>query len=249
MLSVSLVLTTFNSKNNFIKTYESIQKQTFPCIEIIIIDGSSTDGTKEEIQLRAEENPNVIWISEPDKGIFDAMNKGLYLAKGDIIAFFNDEFLVENAVEQYVEAIQNNNCDGAHSDLVYTNECGKIIRSWRMGQGEIRKGWLPGHPTLYLKREVYEKYGNYKMEYRCAADYEFMIRILKDGEVNLAYIPKVLISMYYGGTSSNGVKAYWVSFCEGLRALRENGVKCALWVNIVRMLKVLVQFRKFGGIE
>lgn len=243
MLCVSLVLTTFNSKNNFIKTYESIQKQTYTCIEIIIIDGASTDGTKEEIQLRAEENPNVNWISEPDKGIFDAMNKGLHLAKGDIIAFFNDEFLVEDAVEQYVESIQNNNCDGVHSDLVYTDEYGKVIRYWRMGKGEIKKGWLPGHPTLYLKRTVYERYGNYKAEYHCAADYKFIIRILKDGEINLEYIPKMLVSMYYGGTSSSGVKAYWVSFYEGVRALRKNGVNCALWINILRMLRVLMQFR------
>lgn len=243
MLCVSLILTTFNSKDNFIKTFDSIQKQTYPSIEIIIIDGASTDGTKEEIQKLAEGNPDVHWISEPDNGIYDAMNKGLQLSQGDIIAFFNDEFLAENAVEQYVKAIQNNICDGAHSDLVYVNGNGIIIRQWQMGEGNIHAGWLPGHPTLYLKREVYEKYGKYKEDYRCAADYEFMVRILKDGEIKLVYIPKTLISMFYGGTSNKGLKAYWISFWEGVRALRENGIKRALWISVLRTFRVLKQFR------
>lgn len=243
MLTVSLILTTFNSKNNFIKTYESILKQTYPCIEIIIIDGASTDGTKEEIRIRAEVNPNVHWISEPDKGIYDAMNKGLCLAQGDIIAFFNDEFLVDNAVEQYVKAIQYNTCDGVHSDLVYVNKTGRIIRRWKMGEGDIHSGWLPGHPTLYLKREVYEKYGYYKVDYYCSADYEFMVRILKNKDIKLAYLPETLISMFYGGTSSNGLKAYWVSFWEGVRALKENGIKRAFWISVLRIFRVIKQFR------
>ena len=117
-----------------------------------------------------------------------------------------------------------------------------MIRRWRMGEGKISEGWLPGHPTLYLKRDIYEKYGEYKEDYRCAADYEFMVRILKDSQVHLAYIPETLIAMFYGGTSSNGLKAYWISFWEGVRALRDNGVKGAIRITVLRMLKVLKQF-------
>lgn len=242
MMRVSLILTTYNSKENFIKTYESICSQTYTDIEIIVIDGASTDGTREEIEKCARKDLRMRWLSEPDSGIYSAMNKGLRLASGDIIAFFNDTFCVETAVAQYVMVIEQSGCDGVHSDLVYQDESGKTIRRWKMGVGEIRRGWLPGHPTLYLKREIYEKYGVYKEDYRCSADYEFMVRILKDGQVKLAYIPEVLISMFYGGTSSNGLKAYWVSFWEGVRALRENGVKGAIGITFIRMLKVLKQF-------
>lgn len=239
---VSLILTTFNSRENFIKTYDSICHQTYPNIEIIVIDGNSKDGTKEEIEKRAEKNPAVHWLSEEDTGIYNAMNKGLHMAKGDIIAFFNDEFLTDTAVEQYVHTIERKKCDGAHSDLVYKSVDGKVIRRWRMGEGRISEGWLPGHPTLYLKKEIYEKYGGYKENYRCAADYEFMVRILKDSQVRLAYIPETLISMFYGGTSSNGFRAYWVSFWEGVRALRENGVRFAVWISARRTIKVVKQF-------
>lgn len=243
MQKVSLILTTFNSKENFIKTYTSICRQTWSNIEIVVVDGASTDGTREEIAVRAQTDPRICWISEKDDGIYQAMNKGLHMAKGDIIAFFNDEFLVDTAIEQYVCAIESKHSDGAHSDLIYRDEDGKIVRKWRMGEGSIRRGWLPGHPTLYLKREVYQEYGDYKEDYQCSADYEFMVRILKSGKIRLAYISETLVAMFYGGTSSNGLKAYLVSLREGIRALRENGVKGAIWVTVLRICRVLWQFR------
>ncbi len=243
MLSVSLILTTYNSKGNFIKTYESIRKQTYPDIEIVVVDGASIDGTKEEIEKRAETDRNMRWISEKDSGLYNAMNKGLHMAKGDVVAFFNDEFLEDTAVEKYIRAIEEKGSDGAHSDLVYRDADGKVIRKWKMGEGSIYQGWLPGHPTLYLKKEIYMQYGDYKEDYRCSADYEFMVRILKDGNVSLAYIPETLISMFYGGTSSNGPRAYWVSMREGVRALQENKVRWAMWITLLRTLRVLGQFR------
>lgn len=243
MLKVSLVLTTFNSRENFIKTYESVRRQTYPYIEIVVVDGASTDGTKEEIAKRAETDRNMQWISEKDTGLYNAMNKGLHMAQGDVVAFFNDEFLTERAVEKYIGIMEERGSDGAHSDLVYRDANGKVVRKWRMGEGSIYQGWLPGHPTLYLKKEIYLKYGDYKEDYRCSADYEFMVRILKGGDVSLAYIPETLISMFYGGTSSNGPKAYWVSTWEGVRALRENKVHWAIWITLLRILRVLGQFR------
>ena len=118
----------------------------------------------------------------------------------------------------------------------------KVIRKWRQGQGNIRTGWMPGHPTLYLKREVYETYGFYKTDYRISADYEFMIRILKDGRVKLSYIPEVLIKMAHGGTSTKSLSAYLEGMREGNRALRENGVKFAFVTDMLRVLRVLKQF-------
>lgn len=242
MKKVSLIMTTYNSRDHFIASYECIRRQTYPYIEVVVVDGKSDDGTLEEIKKRAEENSALRWISEKDAGIYNALNKGIRMAKGDIIAIFNDQYLRDDAIEQYVRAIVDNQCDGVHSDLVYLDENGKRIRGWRMGEGDIRHGWMPGHPTLYLKKEIYGKYGLYKENYRCAADYEFMVRILKDGSVKLAYIPQELIAMYYGGTSNSSLGAYLVSFREGVRALRENQISGALWITMRRTMKVLKQF-------
>ena len=120
----------------------------------------------------------------------------------------------------------------------------KIVRHWHQGQGKIRYGWMPGHPTLYLRREVYETYGYYKTDYRISADYEFMIRILKDEKVKLSYLPEVLIYMSHGGTSTNSLGAYLEGMKEGHRALRENGVRFAWFTDLCRTLRVLVQFVK-----
>lgn len=242
MKRVSLILATYNSKDNFIKTYKSIKKQTYEEIEMVVIDGGSKDGTREIIkEISEKETKNFLWISEKDSGIYNAMNKGLRLATGDILAFFNDEFTDNRAIEKIVDAIENSNMDGAHSDLVYCKD-GKIIRKWEMGEGDIRQGWMPAHPTLFLKKEVYQKYGGYKENYKCAADYEFMVRILKNQDIKLKYIPEILVSMFYGGTSSGGIHSYWVSFKEGIKALKENKVKNAYRITLKRMYKVVRQF-------
>ena len=242
MKRVSLILATYNSKDNFIKTYKSIKKQTYEEIEIVVIDGGSKDGTCEVIkEISEKETKNFLWISEKDSGIYNAMNKGLRLATGDILAFFNDEFTDNRAIEKIVDAIENSGMDGAHSDLVYCKD-GRIIRKWEMGEGDIRQGWMPAHPTLFLKKEVYQKYGGYKENYKCAADYEFMVRILKNQDVKLKYIPETFVSMFYGGTSSGGIRSYWVSFKEGIRALKENEVKDAYRITLKRMCKVVMQF-------
>lgn len=130
---------------------------------------------------------------------------------------------------------------GAHADLVYV-EGERVIRKWHMGEGSIAQGWMPGHPTLFLRRAVYEKYGLYDTTYRCAADYEFMVRFLKEKDIELAYVPEVLVAMFYGGTSNAGLKNYLVSFREGYAALRKNGVAHPLLITLRRTLRVLLQF-------
>lgn len=244
MYKVSLLLTTYNCVLNLPVTLESIQSQTYPAIEVVIVDGCSTDGTLALIEQFAENGGvEVKWISEPDKGLYDAMNKAYRMSTGDIIAVCNDKLSEKDSVASFVKAIEEagEGCVGAHSDLVYV-EGDKLIRSWHMGQGDIRQGWMPGHPALYLKREVYEKYGQYDITYRLAADYEFMVRFLKDEKNRLAYVPRVLISMFYGGTSNAGLRNYLVSFKEGYMALRKNGVKSPLMITLKRTWRVLRQF-------
>lgn len=244
MYKVSLLVTTYNSVANLPITLNSIQEQTYENIEIIIVDGMSTDGTTVLIEQFAKVSRFAVkWISEYDRGLYDAMNKAYHMSTGDIIAVCNDKLCRKDAVALLVDAMiqAGSGCVGAHSDLVYVDG-DKIIRSWHMGQGDIRQGWMPGHPTLFLKRDIYEKYGQYDISYHCAADYEFMVRFLKDAENKLAYVPEVLVSMFYGGTSNAGLKNYLISFWEGYRALKKNRVPHPLIITVKRTLRVLRQF-------
>lgn len=243
MDKVSVIMTTYNSITHLRTTLESVRAQDYPSIEIVICDGGSTDGTLDVIrEYETLPDMQLRWKSEKDHGIYDAMNKGYQMSTGTIVVFFNDVYCRKDAVRLCVEAMSAPGYSGAHADLVYADG-EKVIRSWKMGQGTIEQGWMPGHPTLFLRREVYEKYGLYKTDYRVSADYEFMVRMLKDGSVRLAYVPETIVHMYYGGTSTQGLGGYLVSLKEGHRALKENGVRGASLIDIKRTLRVLSQFR------
>ena len=258
MKKVSLLVTTYNVKDNIAVTLESIEAQDYGDMEVVIVDGQSTDGTVDIIRDFAERHSDrtasagadsdggvitVRWISEPDRGLYEAMNKAWSMCTGDIVAVCNDKFCTPDAVSKLVRAIEqgSENCIGAHADLVYVDG-ERVVRTWHMGEGRLSQGWLPGHPTLFLKREVYERYGIYDTGYRCAADYEFMVRFLQDGKNTLAYVPEVLIAMFYGGTSNAGLGNYLVSFIEGCRALKKNNVPHPLLISVKRTIRVLRQF-------
>lgn len=239
---VSLILTSYNCRDNIVRTLQSIEKQDYSDIEVVIVDGGSVDGTVDIIKKYANTTKFLCrWISEKDRGLYDAVNKGIRIASGDILAVFNDLFLVPNAVSLIVSAIEDGYCDGAHADLIYAED-DKVIRYWKMGNGNLKNGWLPGHPTMYLKKEVYKKYGLYNIKYKCSADYEFMVRMLKDGSVKLAYVPQTIVRMFYGGTSTGGIRNYWVSVRESHHALVVNGVKWAWWIIFMRTVRVIAQF-------
>lgn len=248
MKKVSLILTTYNSAENLSRTLESIEQQDYPNIEVNIKDGGSTDDTLSIIDAYAKSSRNKVnWTTGPDKGIYDAMNQGYALSTGEIIVFFNDLFVKTDAVSIMAQQLETHpECSGAHADLIYATD-EKIIRYWKMGpQKSIRKGWMPGHPTLFLRREVYETYGLYDTKYRCSADYEFMVRMLKDGKVKLVYVPQILVRMYYGGTSTNSSGAYMTSIKEAHMALRNNNVKGAWWIVLLRTLRTVPQFFQRG---
>ena len=243
MTKVSLILTTYNSKDNLQQTLKSIEKQDYPSIEVVIKDGGSSDGTVEVIQEYAEKSKYTVkWETKPDTGIYDAMNQGYHLSTGDVIVFFNDVFTESTVVQKMVSLIENTpDCVGAHADLVY-KDGDRVVRTWKMGEGSIHHGWMPGHPTLFLKREIYEKYGLYKTDFKISADYEFMIRFLKDSNNRLEYLPETIVSMFYGGTSSGGLSNYLLSLKEGHRALQMNKVRWASYIDVRRTIKVLKQF-------
>lgn len=239
---VSLLVTCYNCSANLEKTLSGIDEQDYPNIEVVIVDGNSSDGTVDIIRNYEKNGKyDCKWISEKDKGIYDALNKGYQLSTGDIIAVCNDQFLMKNAVSLMVNVIVENGADGAHADLIYATDTA-VKRYWRMGNGKIQSGWMPGHPTLYLKREVYENYGLYDIDYRCSADYEFMIRILANQDIKLIYVPHTIIRMYYGGTSTAGVSNYWLSLKEAHQALVENHIPHPFLVDFLRTVRVFLQF-------
>ena len=246
MQKVSLLVTTYNVKDNLAITLENIEAQDYADVEVVIVDGQSTDGTLDVIREfagRHSAHISVRWVSEPDRGLYDAMNKAWSMCTGDIVAVCNDRFCKPNAVTTLVHAIEQGgeDCIGAHADLVYVDG-ERVVRTWHMGEGKLSGGWMPGHPTLFLKRSVYERYGSYDIGYRCAADYEFMVRFLKDDKNRLAYVPEVLIAMFYGGTSNAGLRNYLVSFKEGYMALKKNNVPHPLLITVKRTFRVLGQF-------
>lgn len=241
---VSIVTATYNDGENLRRIKQEILSQDYKNIEYIIVDGASQDHTREVLMEAQEEfGERLRWISEPDGGIYDALNKGFRMATGDILGCCFDRYAHPQVLSHMVEIMEQEGTDGVHGDLYYMNG-DTIVRKWHQGQGNIRYGWMPGHPTLYLKRQVYETYGYYKTDYRISADYEFMIRILKDHKVRLSYLPEVLIYMSHGGTSTNSLGAYLLGLKEGHRALRENGVSFAAFTDVCRTLRVLGQFVK-----
>lgn len=262
MWKVSLLVTTYNVKENLKITLASIERQDYASLEVVIVDGQSGDGTLDVIRAFAgkysqgngsaeaeadvgmtKPGLTVKWVSEPDQGLYDAMNKAWRMCSGDIVAVCNDRLCTPDAVTKLVRAIEQggDGCIGSHADLVYVDG-ERIVRTWHMGEGKLAEGWLPGHPTLFLKREVYERYGVYDTSYKCAADYEFMVRFLKDERNRLAYVPETLVSMFYGGTSNAGLRNYLVSFREGYAALKRHGVRHPLVITLRRTFRVLRQF-------
>jgi len=200
---VSIITVVLNRKDTIEFAIKSVLSQTYSNIEYIIVDGGSTDGTVDVIK---KYNKYILkWISEPDNGIYDAMNKGIKMARGQIIGILNsDDVYADNKViEVVVKAIEENNADCCWSDLVYVDRenTDKIIRYWKSSEfkeEKLKRGWMPPHPTFFVKKWVYEKYGYFNLDFPIAADYELMLRLLEKYKIRSCYIPKVLVNTRHG---------------------------------------------------
>jgi glycosyltransferase len=191
-------------------------------------------------------------ISEPDHGIYDALNKGIKLATGDIIGFLHADDLLgsENTLKNIAGVFQSNkNIDGIYGNLLFVNtlNTNKVLRTWHskpFHHKNVKYGWMPPHPTLFLRKEVYEKHGLFDTSFRIAGDYDFMLRVMKDKEINLHYIPEVITRMRVGGASTGSVKGIIKKSREDIRALRNNGFKFPLTVLAAKNLRKLPQLLK-----
>lgn len=244
-MKITIITVCYNSAKTIKDTLESVLKQTYDNYEYLIIDGKSKDNTLDIVKSYGKKfNGKLKYISEKDNGLYDAMNKGIKMSNGDIIGIINSDDVLanENVFQKIVDAFQENECDGTYSNLYILDEekMEKVERKFIAKHGNYKLGWYPPHPTLYLKKEIYEKYGLYNQEYKIAADYDFMIRIMKEN-VKLYYIKDVLVYMRSGGKSTAGLKGYKKSFDESIKVLKHNKIKFPYIVNFIRTIKILLQ--------
>ena len=242
-----MVTAVYNRADTIEQALDSVHAQTWPHIEYVVIDGGSTDGTLQILNDRREMIS--VLVSEPDSGIYDALNKGFSHSTGDIIGLMHsDDFYAdERVLERVSEAFDDPAVDAVYGDLDYVakDDPSRIIRRWRSGAYSCNKlawGWMPAHPTLYLRRRVIDKWGVFDTRFRIAADYDVMLRYLAQGKIRLTYIPEVLVKMRVGGESNRSLSRIFLKSREDYAALRHNGVGgigALIWKNLSKLPQFL----------
>lgn len=229
MCKVSIITATYNSASSLNSCLDSVVKQNHKDLEYIIIDGKSFDDTLNIVRDYQKKYPYIKLISEKDSGIYDALNKGVQLATGDVLGFVHSDDLLANnhIVTDLVNQLQYEQLDGVYGDLQYVDkvDLNKVIRLWKSCAFKLsllKQGWMPAHPTLFLKKEVYKKHGIFDLNYKIAADYDFMLRVLKDNTLKFGYLPKVITKMRVGGASNRSLKNIIQKTKEDYRAISSN---------------------------
>jgi glycosyltransferase involved in cell wall biosynthesis len=233
-------------------TIESVLSQNFVDYEYIIVDGGSIDGTLDLIKTyESKFNNNLKFISEPDNGIYDAMNKGINIATGEIIGFLNsDDLYIDNNVLSIInDKFNQHNTDSLIADLYYVKRenIDTIIRKWSTGKfkkGSFRKGWHPAHPTFFVKNKIYKKYGGFNLSLKLAADFELMLRFLEKEQVSNFYFDKCIIKMRLGGETSKNFKNIFAQNKECIIAFKLNSLSVPLLYPFFRILPKFIQYLK-----
>jgi len=227
---VSIITVVFNSAGTLKDCIDSVAAQDYPFVEHILVDGGSKDGTVDII--RANETRVARWISEPDHGIYDAMNKGIRMASGDIIGILNaDDFYPSpGVISTIVQTMQDKGVDSCYGDIDYVDAkaLDQTVRAWRSGpfkKGMFFRGRFPAHPSFYVKRKVYDLLGLFNTDLHLAADFELMLRFLEKNAISTCYIPQVLVKMRAGGASNKTLSCMTKSLAECREAFRLNGFK------------------------
>ena len=228
-MKISVITITFNSEKTIKDTVLSLENQTYKNIEYIVIDGNSTDTTLEIIKNSCTRVTKL--VSEKDDGIYHALNKGIQIATGDYVGFLHsdDIFASCHSVANIVNTLNQNDADAVYGDLQYISslDSEKVVRTWRSGafnKSLLARGWMPPHPTFYMKRSLYQKYGGFDLSFRIAGDYDSLLRYLYTHNVSVDYCPEVLVKMKVGGVSNRNFLSMLTKSKEDIRAMRNAGI-------------------------
>lgn len=246
-MTISIITVCYNSEKTIESAIQSVLCQDYPHIEYIIIDGKSNDNTLEIISKYKDRVSKI--ISEKDFGIYDAINKGIKNSNGEIIGllhsddFFSDKNVISLVAGKFLSTL----ADAVYSDLQYVSKDspGKIIRHWKAGiyfPGIFAEGWMPPHPTFYVRREIYLKYGGYNIDFRFASDYELMLRFIHKHKIKIEYIPEVTVKMRVGGKGNISLKNRLLANSEDKKAWEINGLNPPRFIRIKKPLSKLRQF-------
>jgi glycosyltransferase involved in cell wall biosynthesis len=246
-MKISIITATMNSADTLDDCLTSVAQQSYPASEHIVIDGSSSDGTL--AVLKRHHAKIAALVSEPDRGIYDALNKGLARATGEVVGFLHadDVYADTEVLARIAAAFADPQVDAVYGDLVYVakEDTNRVVRHWRAGayrRERLAWGWMPPHPTLYMRRSAYARYGGFDLRYRIAADYDFMLRVLSRMTGSVVYLPELLVRMRVGGTSNRSFRQLLRKSAEDYRALRANrfgGIGALAWKNISKIPQFL----------
>jgi glycosyltransferase involved in cell wall biosynthesis len=246
-LKVSIITVVYNNKKHIRDAILSVLGQTYKNVEYIVIDGGSTDGTKEIIGEHKDKIAE--FISEKDKGIYDALNKGLKLATGDVVGILHsdDLYFDVNAISTAMKVFEQNKVESVYSDILYvdSNDVNKMIRYWRSSlfvPGAFRKGWHPPHTSFFVKNDVYKKYGYFNSELSVSADFELMLRFLERYSISTHYISTPLVKMRIGGESNKSLINIITGNINCYKAFKMNGINVSPLYFLYRLLPKLGQF-------
>lgn len=253
-MKISIITVCLQSADTIEDTIKTVLSQDYKDIEYIVVDGGSTDGTLDIINRYKNKIAKV--ISEPDKGLYDAMNKGLRSSTGNILATLNgdDVYADQTTVGQMAEFIQNNGLDAAYGDLIYVDrrDTGHVKRFWQPGRykkGAFSHGWVIPHPTFFCRKEIFEKFGYFNDELQIAADFELMLRLIEKHRIKIGYLPKVIVKMSTGG-KANVLRGIIQGNREILRSFRLNDLRLSPWFFVRKPITKIAQlFRRPGRIK
>jgi glycosyltransferase len=246
MMKVSVITATFNSAATLTDTLSSVRDQTYPLVEHLIIDGGSKDNTMEIVAGF----PHIKQIcSEKDRGIYDAMNKGVKRATGDIVGILNsdDFYASENVLREVVDTFQQSGCDAVYGDLQYVckDDVSKVVRYWRSGpyqQGAFKWGWMPPHPSFFVRHTLYDRCGLFNLDMKTAADYELMLRMIHKEGASLQYLPNVLVKMRTGGASNASLASRLKANADDRKAWDVNGLTPYWFTMYLKPIRKITQF-------
>lgn len=236
-MKISIITVSYNSADTIAETMDSVAKQTYPNLEHLVVDGDSKDDTVKIAQAHATARTYI--TSEPDKGIYDAMNKGLAQATGDIVCFLNadDAYADSEVLSRVANEMQQHRLDALFGDVVFfkpeaPNHNFRRYRSDRFRPDRLAYGWMPAHPATFMKRCIYEQLGGFRTDFRIAGDFDFVARAFTSGRLRYRHLPLIMVRMQAGGISNAGLRSKWRLNQEVLRSCRENGIR----TNIFKIL-------------